>query len=554
LHELMVGRPQGKPWGRSFFFSGLAALALGVLLSLPTSAVRAIGADAPNEIPGLPWSGSSVTASVGGATVDRVWRIEVTSARQAILELSGATGAELGLYVFDATATSILTATPLRQSALPGAAQRLSVPLLPGTYYVDVNGRNTDRAYTFTLRLSLVVDPTPPFATVAIADGRSRISTPETTVKVTASDALSGIDALRTRVDGGAWGDWVAPATRLAVTLSEREGLHSVGLQARNGAGLVTTAVDDTVILDLTAPTVTLLAPTAGSIVRAATPTIRVRFSEAADAAAWLRGGLVVESPDGAQLFGAATYDAVTRIGSFIPSSLVAGVDYVVRLGEARDVAGNYAVLEPWTITYVVPTRVRTFATTIAVPFGSAATFTFDTSGIEPGTPLTLERLEQLDGNTVIWEELQTFAALGNGRVQRIRVTPETSGTYIIRYSGAPGLAASRSADVRLNVVPVIRFGSGTVARRIVGVNKTTAFTFTVAPTTLTSATLVGSKCTAAFTNCRVALRLPATIDAAGKVRLTWRATKGFWSWQLRVGATTTTIAGASPVVRLTVR
>ena len=546
----MVERPQGEPWGRSF----LSRVVLSFLLFAGAAPAPTLAADAVSEIPGVTWVGPSVSSTVGGDITDRVWRIQVTSARQAVIDLTGASGAELGLYVFGSTATSILTATPLRQSAKAGGAQSLSVPMLPGTYYLNVNGRNIDRAYAFTLRVALVADPTPPFVTIDIANGAQRISDQNSTLRVAASDSLSGIDAIRTRLDGGAWGEWLTPAVTIPISFPEIEGLHSYGLQARNGAGLITTASEDRIYLDLTTPTAQLVSPAAGATVSTATPKISVRFNEAMDAAAWRSGGLIVESPDGSQLAGTGAYDATTKTGTFVSGALVPGTGYVVRLGTAKDVAGNLAELEPWTITYVATTKITTSATALTVPNGSTATLLVSTTGIEAGAELRLERLTSLGGGEFYWEEITRIVATGSTQAQRLSFTPDQSATYSIRYDGSEGALPSRSASIRVGLLPVVRYGAGTVARSTVKVGASVPLSFSVAPLSITSATLIGSKCSSTFTKCTVAVRIPLSLSDDGLATYAWTAKKGYWSWRLAVPASPLNLAVNGPVARITVR
>ncbi|NQW55835.1 MAG: hypothetical protein HQ458_03125, partial [Chloroflexi bacterium] len=246
-------------------FTRLALLLTLSLSGFATTPARA--AESGVEIPGIAWPGRPVTSTVGGPVFDQVWRLELPQGRVALIRLDGASGSELGLYLFDETATSILSATPLKQSAKPGGAQRLTAVLPAGTYYLNVNGRNTDRAYRFTLSVTLIEDPTPAFVFAEIANGATRISDPETSVFIGASDSLSGVNAVRYRVDGGAWSEWRAPTGSHPVSFEATEGRHTVEAQARNGAELISDPALASVILDLTAPTGTLLAPASNDVV-----------------------------------------------------------------------------------------------------------------------------------------------------------------------------------------------------------------------------------------------------------------------------------------------
>lgn len=87
-------------------------LVAGLLAAFGGPAFPARAVDLDADIPGTLWNGGIARSSVGGTLYDRVWRIELPEGRVALLRLFGAKGAELGLYLFDASAASIRTATP----------------------------------------------------------------------------------------------------------------------------------------------------------------------------------------------------------------------------------------------------------------------------------------------------------------------------------------------------------------------------------------------------------------------------------------------------------
>ncbi|MFM2104411.1 MAG: hypothetical protein RL006_578 [Chloroflexota bacterium] len=262
---------------------------IGIALALACALFAAVGAnpitvraaeDNAAEIPGTLWSGGRASGSVGGSSYDRVWRLVLTEARVALVQLRGEAGAELGLYLFDGSATSVVSGTPIKQSAQPGGSQGFAAPLAAGTYYLDVNGRNEERAYAFTLTVALILDPTPPFLSLDIADGAGRVSSSTVSVAVNAIESLSGLEEMRMRVDAGEWGAWQPFARTAQATFAETEGEHRVEMQVTNGAGLVSATASDTVILDLTAPVGTLITPNLSSLISVSRPTIRYQFTE----------------------------------------------------------------------------------------------------------------------------------------------------------------------------------------------------------------------------------------------------------------------------------
>ncbi|MFZ9768040.1 MAG: Ig-like domain-containing protein [Candidatus Limnocylindrus sp.] len=523
-------------------------LTVGGIATVPARA-----AESGAEIPGIAWPGGPLRSTAGGPVVDRVWRIELPQGRVALIRLDGASGSELGLYLFDETATSILSATPLKQSAKPGGTQRLTAVLPAGTYYVNVNGRNTDRAYAFTLTVSLIEDPTPAFVFAEIADGATRISDPETSIYIGASDSLSGVDAVRYRIDGGTWSEWRAPVANHPISFEATEGRHTVEAQARNGAGLISDPALDSVVLDLTAPTGTLLAPASNDVVYTARPTIRYRFSEALRPSSWSTNGLTLESLDGAVVGGSGTYSAATKTGRFTTAALTPGVEYVVQIGDATDLAGNPVRADLWTLTYLVPTSMSTPRRTLAVSGDSDASLSFRATGVPAGALLVVERLETTETGALRWEGVTTVAARGDGTLQRVAITPDRSARYAVRFPGSATHGTSRTSSIDVTLTPKLTRLGGSAVRNVTPGAAAVA-EFRVDPSGITGGTLIRSRCTSTFSQCTVVERRPVEIDPSGFVSVTWIPTKGRWSWQLQLKANELHEAALSPRARFSVR
>ena len=534
---------------------GFTRLALVLTLTLGALGIApARAAEGGAEIPGIAWpGGTSLRSTAGGSIVDRVWRLELPQGRVALIRLSGTSGSELGLYLFDETATSLAAATPIKQSAKPGGAQRLTAVLPAGTYYLNVNGRNTDRAYNFTLSVTLIEDPTPAFVFVEIANGATRISDPETSVYIGASDSLSGIDAVRLRVDGGEWSEWRTPTLNHSITLSATEGRHTVEAQARNGAELISDPALASVFLDLTAPTGTLLAPASNDVVYTARPTIRYRFSEAIRPTSWSANGLTLQSLDGGVVGGSGSYSAATKTGRFTTAALTPGVEYVVQIGDATDLAGNPVLADAWTLTYLVPTSISTPQRTLAVAGDSEANIRFRAIGVPVGALLVVERLETTETGTQRWEGVTTVAARGDGTLQSVAITPDRSARYAIRYPGSATHATSRTASIDVTLTPTItRLGGSAI--RPVALGAAAVAEFRIDPTGIAAGTLLRSSCSSDFSRCTIVERRPIAIDASGFVSVTWVPTRGTWSWQLQLADTADHEAALSARAKFRVR
>jgi hypothetical protein len=530
----------------------VAPLLLAALLAVgQMSAVRAVEAGAA-EIPGVLWSGSRATGSVGGAVFDQVWRLVLTEPRVALVRLQGAVGAELGLYLFDATAASVLTATPIEQSAQPGGTQRFSAALPAGTYYLDVNGRNPDRAYAFDLTVALIQDPTPPFLTVSIAGGAAKTNSLNPTVSIAGIDSLSGVEAMRLRVDAGEWGAWIPWSKNTTVQFAATEGTHRVEAQVKNGADLISTTERDEIELDLTAPVGTLLSPSLFAVVSGARPTIRYQLSESLQRASWNSTALTVQDANGAFIRGVASYNPATRIGSYTVSSpLVAGVEYVVTQGGARDPAGNLAVIEPWVLSYQVKPKVSFIQASVTAIGERAARLAFNTTRLPVGSTLLLER-RTLTASGVTWESAGQVTSTG-AALQFVNVRPTASGAYALRFVGSATHQPALSPVINVVLAPQI-VALGTSAIRTVAPGSAQTVSVQVLPAEVRDLTMVRYRCNATFNACTVVERIPVTPNADGIASVSWAPTKGNWVWRAKTATTSAHRKASSTAIRFTVR
>lgn len=319
----------------------IAALLFGVM----PSAVRAEAAD---DIPGVPLLSASVSGSVGGPTVDLVYAVTLPAGSVFVASLRGATGAELGLYLFEQEATSVLTDTPLASSARPGASQGLSVIIdAPGVYYLNVNGRNTDRAYGFTLSWSVTRDSTPPQITSVGVPEAARAAT--VCARVEASDPLSGVRAVRIAdaalLESAEWQTYRG-AGSYCTALTPGDGARNISVQVRNGVGLLSSRVTRSVLIDDTAPLLKSTSPGQSGILLSAEQQVIWRFGERVKLASGARGSVFAYSQLGSSIPGVATLNADGTAVRWTPDAPIPlGSVVLANLTGVTDLAGNETAL-----------------------------------------------------------------------------------------------------------------------------------------------------------------------------------------------------------------
>lgn len=102
-------------------------------------------------------------------------------------------------------------------------------------------------------------DITPPVGAVSINSGNSYTASPAVILSIDGSDSGSGLDAMRFSTDGGTtWTAWEIFAASKNLNLPSGDGSKDVRMQLRDLAGL-TAEFTDTIVLDTTAPTGSLL-------------------------------------------------------------------------------------------------------------------------------------------------------------------------------------------------------------------------------------------------------------------------------------------------------
>lgn len=537
-------------------FCGKTLLAVMALITGLMPAPAYANSDRQEDIPGVLLSGGRANSVVGGAIYDEVWRIEIVAPRVLTIRLDPLeNGAEFGLYLLADGITSLqdefFDEYLLGSSAKPGGNQRITLAVLPGRYFININGRNVDRAYKYALSVSLIPDPTPPIASVSIAGGKGVIDNSLTTLIVSARDSLSGVSGYRTRVSGENWSEWIDVETVSTLTITVPlqlraiSGLQRVDLETRNSLGLVSDLVSDSVTLDLVVPTATRLSPTEfDGITTSAKPIFLYQFSEPMVASTWLNNGLTVAYSDGQPIAGRYSFDIKLRRGSWTPASnLPLGSTIVVTGGSPTDLAGNRAEIEAFSLTYLAPTNLRS-TLVLGKPFvDSPLNLKVASTGIPSGTTVWLERYTGTE-----WEGYlsTTLSATGG----RLSIAAPESGRYRWRYQSDGLRNGAVSSEFTLAVRPrlTLNGASMSAARTVVRGQAMTIAGIANPVNTPVSLTLYS--CNSSFSTCTPREVTPLDPSEGGQFSLVWTPVKGYWAWGVKSAATADYSAGSSPLYR----
>lgn len=327
---------------------------LSVILTLLIAVPPMATATDNTEIPGVPLPSTLVIGEIGGPAVDLVYSLEVERGTSLLLTLRGSVGAELGLYVFGDEATSVLTDEPLASSAKPGANQSIAIQFFESTrIFININGRNLDRPYTFQLISSVVVDRTPPVVRVAAAVGVGRGS--NVCARIEAFDRISGVQSVAVATEGSsATPNWRAyrGGGQYCADLALPEGKFTLEVLVRNAVGMITSVNAGVIRVDNQAPVVSLGQPLS-AVMLVSSGLIAFKVNEPF----WFVGprsaGVSVMTQTGEALTGTVKFsEDRTRVRWQPRSPVPVGTVLVAMLGQIRDAAGNLTTpSEPHIVT-----------------------------------------------------------------------------------------------------------------------------------------------------------------------------------------------------------
>ncbi len=390
-----------------------------------------------------------MSGQLGGPIYDVVYRLDVPASSVIVAGLTGTSGTDFDLYLFDSTATSVVyNVGVLARSTGPTSEEALAyVTRTGGTFYLDLNGASNVEG-TFRLSVQIVPDPSPPVLSVLLDGGAIATNDPTVTVTVIATDDLSGVPEMAFSADGVTYGPWQPYVRTTTWTFPVGDGVKSLWVKVRNGVGAESASAIGSIRLDTLAPVVTAISPNPNSVVHLLRPTIRVSFAEPLDPASWIALGLVLQTASGAFVPGSLAYDAATRTGTFTPDAdLVPGDLYFATLAQPRDLAGNVATdVGSWWVRPMIATSISLQSSTRVVTFGTPVVL----SGIASIPTTAAPTLESRPTGAEDFAPVAT--SLPSGGFFSTLVSPVIATTYRVTYPGSATSVAATSPNVTVGV------------------------------------------------------------------------------------------------------
>jgi Bacterial Ig-like domain len=525
---------------------------VGASLVWVTGAVP-VAADQTSDIPGIPLPGTVTSGLLGGPVYDVVFYVEVPAGSVLVASLTGPVGTDFDLYLFDQTATTVLSNSGLVAKSIgPTSTETISHPSSSGgTFYIDLNGAS-DAQGTYTLTVQIVPDATPPSLSLRLGLGHAATNQATVSVEVLANDDLSGVKDMAFSADGVAFGPWQTFSKTSSWTFPQGDGAKTLWAKVRNGVGLESGPGSATIVLDTVAPSIADLIPPQGARVAGLRPAFSIRFGEAIDPASWSSYGLIVQATSGALVTGRYSLDATGQVGTFVPDAdLIAGARYIVTVGSVTDLAGNkVAPLGSWLVTPLIPSHLTVTAAPTVVVRGGSAVLTGRAEG--PGIGVALDLTGQLAVGGVVL--LGPLAVPGNDPVH-VTVRPAMNTIYRLSYAGTSTVAAAE-ASVRILVRrSVALVGVSTARAAPARVGRSVQVVAAIGPAT--AGVSVSLRLYRFDTSRRAWVYAGSrgrTSDAAGRVSTMWTPTSaGSYYWRAVVASTVDFANNISPIYRWSV-
>ncbi|MBI3749062.1 MAG: PPC domain-containing protein [Chloroflexi bacterium] len=261
----------------------VASILTSLLVGGPSAGLGGLqvvkAADPSADIPGIPLPGAIAAGRLGGAIYDVVYNLTVAPGYVIVASLNGTPGTDFDLYLFDSSATSVLSNVGLLTKSIGSTStESISWPSRSGgTYYIDLNGA-TDLEGDYRLTVQTVPDPTPPVVSASLAGGSTSTNQLTVPVTLTASDDLSGVAEMAFSGDGTTYTDWQPFSRDATWTFGAGDGLKTLWVKVRNGVGLESAPARTNVTLDTVSPSAISIVPAPGTTVVGLRPRFSVAF------------------------------------------------------------------------------------------------------------------------------------------------------------------------------------------------------------------------------------------------------------------------------------
>ena len=130
-----------------------------------------------------------------------------------------------------------------------------TLPAGDGVKWVYAQFRNNANMVSTAYYDGIDLDTAAPTGSIVINGGATYATSTSVNLGLSANDGLSGVSQMRFSNDGSSWGSWESYTTSKSWTFTSGDGVKAVYVQYRDNAGNVSGSYSDSIVLDTTVPT-----------------------------------------------------------------------------------------------------------------------------------------------------------------------------------------------------------------------------------------------------------------------------------------------------------
>lgn len=191
---------------------------------------------------------------------------------------------------------------------------------------------------------SIILDTVVPTGSIVINGDATYTTSPVVTLTLSYFDDTSGVLQVRYSNDGFTWTSWLPPTTTKAWTLSAGDGTKTVYYQIQDNAGWVSATYIDTIILDSTPPTGSIIINGGDTYTNSPVVTLTLTYDDA------LSGVMQVRFRNAGTSWGPWEPPTPTRTWTLLPPDGLKTVEYQI-----QDNAGLLTIVSDSIVLDTVP-------------------------------------------------------------------------------------------------------------------------------------------------------------------------------------------------------
>lgn len=232
--------------------------------------------------------------TISPSNVLRVWDTWLSAGVRKYFAVKPVSGnADLGMALMDSDGGTSATWYQGRSQAVSSSDSAGS----GGSEYINYQTTTSDymglvvwnNGATSSTNFYLYADTSAPNGSIAINAGAIYANSTSVALNLSAGDTDTGVTEMRFSNDGSSWSGWEVYAVSKSWTLTSGDGSKTVYVQYKNNTGMISSSFSDSIILDTTAPTGSIVINSGAPYVNATSVNLELSASDGGSGVSQMR-------------------------------------------------------------------------------------------------------------------------------------------------------------------------------------------------------------------------------------------------------------------------